>query len=48
MGAGALAKADRNWLSRMITRKVPLPRWHEAFQGRPEDIKVVLQFAEAA
>ena len=48
MGADALAKADRNWLSRMITRKVPLSRWHEAFQGRPDDIKVVLQFAEAA
>lgn len=48
MGAEALAKADRTWLSRMITRKVPLERWHEAFQGRPEDIKVILQFAEAA
>jgi len=48
MGAEALAKAARNWLSRMITRKVPLERWREAFQSRPEDIKVVLQFAEAA
>jgi hypothetical protein len=27
---------------------VPLDRWQEAFQSRPEDIKVVLQFAEAA
>jgi threonine dehydrogenase-like Zn-dependent dehydrogenase len=48
MGAEALARADRGWLSRMITRVVPLERWQEAFQGRPEDIKVVLQFAEAA
>jgi hypothetical protein len=44
----AVAKADRRWLSRLITRKVPLSRWQEAFQGRPEDIKVVLQLAEAA
>jgi glucose 1-dehydrogenase len=48
MGAAALARADRSWLGRMITRKVPLDRWQEAFQSRPEDIKVVLQFAEAA
>jgi threonine dehydrogenase-like Zn-dependent dehydrogenase len=48
MGAEALARADRSWLERLITRKVPLDRWQEAFQGRPEDIKVVLQFAEAA
>jgi hypothetical protein len=39
---------DRSWLSRLITRKVPLSRWQEAFQGRPEDIKVILQFAGAA
>ena len=43
-GAAALAKADRQWLSRMVTRRVPLSRWHEAFERRPEDIKVVLQF----
>jgi threonine dehydrogenase-like Zn-dependent dehydrogenase len=48
MAAESLAKADRNWLTRLITRKVPLERWQEAFQGRPEDIKVILQFAEAA
>jgi len=48
MGAEALARADRHWLERLITRKVPLERWQEAFQSRPEDIKVVLQFAEAA
>jgi threonine dehydrogenase-like Zn-dependent dehydrogenase len=48
MAAEALAKADRTWLARLITRKVPLERWSEAFQSRPEDIKVVLDFAEAA
>jgi len=48
MGAQALAQTDKAWLSRIITRKVPIARWQEAFQGQPEDIKVVLQFAEAA
>ena len=42
LGAEALASADRNWLSRLITRRVPLARWHEAFESRPDDIKVVL------
>jgi len=44
LGAASLAKADRRWLSRLITRRVPLDRWREAFQRQPEDIKVVLQF----
>jgi threonine dehydrogenase-like Zn-dependent dehydrogenase len=46
MGADSLSKADRQWLSRLITRRVPLSRWQEAFQRRPEDIKVLLQFEE--
>jgi threonine dehydrogenase-like Zn-dependent dehydrogenase len=29
MGAEALAKADRRWLERLITRKVPLERWQK-------------------
>jgi threonine dehydrogenase-like Zn-dependent dehydrogenase len=45
--AEALAKADKNWLSRLITRRVPLSRWHEAFERRPDDIKVVVDFSEA-
>jgi glucose 1-dehydrogenase len=43
--AEALAKADKDWLSRVITRRVPLARWQEAFEPRPDDIKVVLDFA---
>jgi hypothetical protein len=31
-------------LSRLITRRVPLPEWRDAFTSPPEDIKVVLQF----
>jgi threonine dehydrogenase-like Zn-dependent dehydrogenase len=43
--AAALAKADKDWLGRLITRRVPLDRWREAFEPRPDDIKVVVDFA---
>jgi threonine dehydrogenase-like Zn-dependent dehydrogenase len=43
--AAALAKADKEWLSRLITRRVPLNRWREAFEYRAGDIKVVLDFS---
>jgi glucose 1-dehydrogenase len=43
--ADALAKADKEWLSRLITRRVPLSRWQEAFEQREDDVKVVLDFA---
>jgi glucose 1-dehydrogenase len=42
--AEALAKADKNWLARLITRRVALKRWREAFEQRDGDIKVVLDF----
>ena len=41
--AEALAKADTDWLVRLITRRVPLDRFSEALQTRPDDIKVVLE-----
>ena len=37
-------KADKDWLARLITRRVPLARWQEAFENRPDDIKVVIDF----
>ncbi len=43
--AGALAKAGRGWLEGLITRRVPLSAWQEAYEARPGDIKVVLDFA---
>lgn len=43
-GAAALAAADRQWLAGMITRRVPLDRWSEAFEKRAHDVKVVLLF----
>jgi threonine dehydrogenase-like Zn-dependent dehydrogenase len=47
MAADALVKADQAWLSRLITRRVPLDRYAEAFDGRKGDIKVVIEFAQA-
>ena len=45
--ANALARADRNWLSRLITRRVPLANWTEALLPRPDDIKVVIDMTLA-
>jgi threonine dehydrogenase-like Zn-dependent dehydrogenase len=42
--AAALAKADRAWLAQLITRRVPLSRWQEAFAARNDDIKVIVEF----
>jgi len=42
-----LARADRAWLARLITRKEPPERFTRALERQPDDIKVVLQFAEA-
>jgi threonine dehydrogenase-like Zn-dependent dehydrogenase len=42
--AEALARADRGWLAGIITRRVPLRRWREAFQPQEDDIKVVVDF----
>jgi threonine dehydrogenase-like Zn-dependent dehydrogenase len=43
-GAAALARADRTWLSRLVTRCVPLHDWRQAFIRRRDDVKVVLEF----
>jgi threonine dehydrogenase-like Zn-dependent dehydrogenase len=42
--ADALAKADKTWLARLISRRVPLSRWREAFERRDDDVKVILEF----
>jgi glucose 1-dehydrogenase len=44
-GATALAKADQQWLERLITRRVPLSRWSDALQRRPDDVKAVLDLS---
>ncbi|HZQ73969.1 MAG TPA: glucose 1-dehydrogenase [Burkholderiales bacterium] len=44
--ADALERADRAWLERLLTRKVPLARWAEAYERRPGDVKTVLVFED--
>jgi glucose 1-dehydrogenase len=46
--ADALARADREWLGRLITRRVPPKRWREALERRDDDVKNVIEFAPAA
>jgi glucose 1-dehydrogenase len=43
--AAALAKADQQWLERLIIRRVPLSRWSEALQRRPDDVTPVVDLS---
>jgi hypothetical protein len=45
--AEALSRADRAWLSRLITRREPPERFMAALHRDPDDIKVVVQFTDA-
>jgi glucose 1-dehydrogenase len=42
----ALMNADRDWLSGLITRRVPLEKWNEALEHRDGDIKTIIEFAQ--
>ena len=42
-----LAQADRKWLGRLITRCEPPESFARALTRQPDDIKVVIQFADA-
>ncbi|MFP5347320.1 MAG: glucose 1-dehydrogenase [Actinomycetes bacterium] len=44
-GAQALADADKEWLGRLITRRVPMDSYQDALDRRKDDVKVVLQIA---
>jgi glucose 1-dehydrogenase len=46
--AAALLAADRGWLSRLVTRRVPLAQWKDALTSRPDDVKTVIDFSAAA
>jgi threonine dehydrogenase-like Zn-dependent dehydrogenase len=46
-GAEALARADRDWLSRLVSRRVSPERIHDAFDRGPDDIKVVVEFSSS-
>lgn len=45
-GAEALAKADRAWLQRLVTRRVPLEHWQEAIHRQPHDVKPVIDLSD--
>ena len=44
--AGALSKADPAWLDGLITRRVPLEDWRNAYERAPGDVKTILQFTQ--
>ncbi len=43
--AKALAAADPQWLDGLLTRRIPLDRWREAYEPGEDDVKTILQFA---
>jgi threonine dehydrogenase-like Zn-dependent dehydrogenase len=45
-GADALAAADHRWLDRVVSRRVPIDRWNEAFERHPDDVKVVIEIGQ--
>ncbi|WP_343449190.1 glucose 1-dehydrogenase [Micromonospora oryzae] len=44
LAAAALARADQSWLNALITRRVPVAAYAEAYTSTGDDIKVVLDF----
>jgi threonine dehydrogenase-like Zn-dependent dehydrogenase len=44
--AEALAAADRSWLDRLVTRRVPLEQYDQALRRGPDDVKVVLEVGQ--
>ena len=48
LAAMALTQADPRWLPDMITRRVPLNDWADAYPRQPDDIKTVLEFADVS
>ena len=46
-GGEALARADRDWLAKLISRREKPENFKQALERKPDDIKVVIQFAEA-
>jgi threonine dehydrogenase-like Zn-dependent dehydrogenase len=44
--ADALSRAKRSWLESIITRRVPLEDWREAYEKRAGDVKTVLVFED--
>jgi predicted lipid-binding transport protein (Tim44 family) len=40
--AEALAKADAGWLTKLVSRKVPLSQYRDALQRQDDDVKVAI------
>jgi glucose 1-dehydrogenase len=40
-----LQRADKGWLGRLITRRVPAEDWTLSLDQQPDDIKVVVDFS---
>lgn len=47
LAADALAQADPDWLERLITRRVPLTRWNDAYVPAADDVKTIVSFGDA-
>jgi glucose 1-dehydrogenase len=45
-GADALAAADPQWLGQLVSRRVPIDKWSEALERRPDDVKVVIELSK--
>jgi len=43
--ARCLARADRDWLARLVTRRVPAERFADALTPQPDDIKAIIEFS---
>lgn len=44
--AEVLARADRDWLTRLVSRKVPLANYREALERRDDDVKVAIDLRD--
>ncbi|MGH9068349.1 MAG: glucose 1-dehydrogenase [Acidimicrobiales bacterium] len=42
-GVDALDRADRSWLARLVTRRVPIDDWAAALQRQDGDVKVTIE-----
>jgi threonine dehydrogenase-like Zn-dependent dehydrogenase len=42
--AAMLAQSNRTWLENLITRRVPIEQFAEAFERRDGDVKTILTF----
>ena len=44
LAAEALEKADKDWLERLITRRIPIENWQEMLDRPQDDVKTVITF----